>query len=213
MEQGDRKESSSVIDVVFPVPPSSVGIATTCLNALYEHTQDYRLIVILDGGKRQAFQPLEEEIERLKKENPEYEYVVIHNAQTQFYNQCIIDGLRNVKSKFAVTLSPEILIEDKYWCWKMMCPFWKDSHAVMSLAGEANTKSSSMLPFKVDKRKEFKHGRFTMLHDMRDDLSQCSGDIIEWIRDKLWRDGCNCWSVPGVRYSILEHKEHLACRV
>ena len=74
-----------MIDLLVPVPARSSSVAIACIEKIVENTNfPFRMIVVVDGGRRQDFAALESHLN-----SSEFDWTILHNEQPIYLNRSI----------------------------------------------------------------------------------------------------------------------------
>lgn len=196
-----------MIDLIFPVTIANHDEASATLMSLFAHSEfDIRVILVMDGGKRQSYSGAESMVREKSKK-----WSAIHFPQPMGYNHCFTEALiqHGSASGRIMTMDPGVIIKDRSWFMKMTIPFGRDRSAAMVVTGGVATKSKTLPPIKLSGSVDAPHRVSIIRSSKKNDsyVLQVDGeDIVFTISKRLIAEGCNVWMSGGVDYDYVDCK-------
>jgi hypothetical protein len=195
-----------LLDIVMPVPIRNVLLVPDAIDAIEKNTDHpFQLIVMIDGGVRADFQPLETALAAYGKP-----WKLLHNNPAVGLNQSIREGLEECREKITAIIGPEVRLMDPSWFGKIKQVF--DREPITGVIDTApNTKSSTLYPVKrAQNRPPLPGCRFMVVQTNFAKKTPPYGEVDPaefWSRMASSQGGA-AWHAGGVRYTEVEHEDH-----
>lgn len=195
-----------MLDILIPTLAANQGLVPDAVEQFARCTDvPFRLVVIVDGGIREDFAPLEQFLARYEKP-----WKLLHNGQPVGLNQTLREGIDECAAKLTVVMGPQVRLDDVRWFGKVQQIFHRDPTCCI-VDMWPNTKSTTLYPLKRAHNNPAADGcRFIVVSTQ---FARSKGPfgrvdpITHWSRAAI-ASGGSTWAAPGVRYHVVDHKDH-----
>jgi hypothetical protein len=195
-----------LLDILIPTPAANQALVPDAVEQLVRCTDvPFRLIVIVDGGVRPDLQQLEDFLAAYDKP-----WKLLHNPTAVYLNQTLREGIDECVAKQTVVMGPQVRLDDVKWFGKVQQIFHRDpTCCVVDLW--PNTKSTTLYPLKRAHNNPAAEGcRFIVVSTQFAKSKPPYGrvdPVTHWSRAAI-ASGGSSWAAPGVRYMVVDHKDH-----
>lgn len=195
-----------MLEVLVPTPISNVRLIPGCLDLIESNTGvPFRVTVLVDGGLREDFSNVESFLAESK-----FDWRLLHNQPPIYLNRSIAELGDQAEFEFAAIIRPEARVDDEGWVGKWRSVFSHDHRAAM-VDFDENSRSSSLPPNKRSRNQVPRVGcRALVMRTsfLKQNPPGLELDPVVFFHDRAHQTGHNTWHHPGVRISVVDHKEH-----
>lgn len=164
-----------------------------------------KVVVSLEGGDRQSFEPAEAYLMQQA-----LTYQIIHCDEVTGYKEALLRGLEQCQSALVAVIPAWIEVTDKQWVQRMMWSIGKDPTCLLCGTWIEQGPAKDLAPHVVTPR-VWPGGDFFVARRqfLWENLKLCQEDLFyDELAQAAAANGWRLWAHPGVRFTNHEHEPH-----